>query len=127
MQLTLQLQPGVTQRFRTLREVSHWCALNHRGGVAAIAASVDMSPSALARKLAGNADDPHRTLDIDDWVRTIEATGDYTPVFWLIEKFLPSDEQKRQAAVDQLSNLMPQIAALLAEAGVSQAKAGGRR
>ena len=125
MQLTLQLQPGLTQRFRTLREVSHWCALNHRGGVASIAAAVDMSPSTLARKLAGNDDDPHRTFDIDDWVRAVEATGDYTPVLWLVEKFLPSDEQKRKAAVDQLSNLMPQIAALLADAG-AQPKAGRR-
>jgi hypothetical protein len=119
MQLTLQLQPGLTQRFKTLREVSHWCALNHRGGVASIAAGVDMSPSELARKLAGNPDDPHRTLDIDDWVKAIEATGDFTPVLWLVEKFLPSDEQKRRSAVDQLSTLMPQIAALLVEAGAS--------
>ena len=117
MQLTMDLQPGLTQRFKTLREVTHWCALNHRGGVAAIAAGLDMSPSALARKLAGNPDDPHRTLDIDDWVGLVAETGDHTPVLWLIEKFIPSDEQRRKAAVDQLSTLMPQIAALLSEAG----------
>lgn len=117
MQLTLQLQPGLAQRFKSLREVTHWCALNHRGGVAAIAAQVDMSPSTLSRKLAGNPDDPHRTLDIDDLVRVLEATGDYTPVYWLIDRFLPSDDQKRKAAVDQLSTLMPQLAALLADAG----------
>ncbi len=125
MQLTLQLQPGLSQRFRTLREVMHWCALNHRGGVASIAADVDMSPSQLARKLAGNDDDPHRTLDIDDWVRVLAETGDYTPLYWLIEKFLPSDDQKRRAAVDQLSTLVPQLAALLVDAGATPAK--GRR
>lgn len=125
MQLTMELQPGLTQRFKTLREVTHWCALNHRGGVAAIAAGLDMSPSTLARKLAGNLEDPHRTLDIDDWVRVVTETGDHTPVLWLIEKFIPSDEQRRKAAVDQLANLMPQIAALLAEAG-PPAKAGRR-
>lgn len=125
MQLTLQLQPGISQRFKSLREVTHWCALNHRGGIASIAAGVDMSPSQLARKLAGNDDDPHRTLDIDDFVRVLTETGDYTPIYWLIDRFLPSDDQKRKAAVDQLSNLMPQLAALLAEAGVP-AKAGKR-
>lgn len=126
VQLTLEMQPGLTQRFKSLRQVTHWCALNHRGGVGSIAAGVDMSPSQLARKLAGNDDDPHRTLDIDDWVRVIAETGDFTPLYWLIEKFLPSDDQKRRAAVDQLSNLMPQIAALLADAGVSTPKAGRR-
>lgn len=125
MQLTLQLQPGLAQRFKTLREVTHWSALNHRGGVASIAAGVDMSPSQLARKLAGNDDDPHRTLDIDDWVRVLAETGDYTPLYWLIEKFLPSDDQKRRAAVDQLSTLVPQLAALLVDAGAVAAK--GRR
>lgn len=117
MQLTMELQPGLTQRFKTLREVTHWCALNHRGGVASIAAGLDMSPSTLARKLAGNRDDPHRSLDIDDWVGVIAETGDSTPVLWLIERFIPSDEQRRRAVVDQLSQLIPQIAALLAEAG----------
>ncbi len=125
VQLTLEIQPGLAQRFKSLREVTHWSALNHRGGVASIASGVDMSPSQLARKLAGNEDDPHRTLDIDDWVRVLGETGDYTPLYWLIERFLPSDDQKRRAAVDQLSTLMPQIAALLVDAGATPAK--GRR
>lgn len=118
VQLTLEIQPGLTQRFKSLRQITHWAVLNHRGGVSSIAAGVDMSPSNLARKLAGNPDDPHRSLDIDDWVRIVEESGDFAPVYWLIERFLPSDDQKRKAAVDQLSSLMPQIAALLADAGV---------
>jgi hypothetical protein len=117
MQLTLDLTGSLTQRFKTLRECTHWSALNARGGIAAVAAGIDMSPSQLARKLAGNPDDPHRSLDIDDWVRAVEASGDLSPVYWLVERFLPSDAQKRQAAVDQLAQLMPQIAALLEVAG----------
>ena len=126
MQLTLDLQAGLAQRYRSLREVLQWCALNGRGGVASIAAAIDMSPSELARKLAGNELDPHRTLDVDAFVRILEATGDYTPIYWLIEKFLPSEDQKRQAAVDQLAALMPQIAALLNQAGPVPGKGSKR-
>jgi hypothetical protein len=126
VQLTLHLQPGLTQHHKTLREVTHKVALNFRGGPAAIAPALDMSPSELARKLAGNPDDSHRTLDIDDFVKVLEATGDFTPIYWLIEKFLPSDDQKVQAAADVVLSLAPQLAAAMAVLGAKPAK-GGRR
>lgn len=125
MQLTLQLQPGLTQQHKTLRECVAAAVYQHRAGIGGVAAAIDMSPSELGRRLNHSKDDPQRNLDIDLLAQIIEATGDHRPVLWLIEKFLPSDEQKRQAAVDQLSNLMPQIAALLVDAGVP-AKAGRR-
>lgn len=127
MQLTLKFEPGLTQQHKTLRSVTQASVLNHRGGVAAVAPDVDMSPSQLGRKLSGNPEDPHRTLDIDDWVNVIQSTGDFTPIYWLIERFLPNDDEKRRAAVDQLSQLMPQIAQLLAQAGGHPPTRGGRR
>lgn len=117
-QLTLSFTPGLTVRHKSLREITQVSVIKSNGGIAGVAPAVDMSPSHLGRKLAGNADDPHRTLDIDDWVRVVEASGDLTPIYWLIEKFLPSDEQRRAAAVEQLSLMMPQLAALLEDAGV---------
>ncbi len=125
MQLTLELQPGLTQQYRTLRECVAAAVYQHRGGIGGVAAAIDQSPSELGRRLNHADGDPQRNLDIDDLARIVEATGDHRPVLWLVEKFLPSDEQKRRAAVDQLAALMPQIASLLADAG-STAKAGGR-
>lgn len=58
-------------------------------------------------------------------VRVMHSTGDLSPLHWLMAEFVQDVDTKRQAAVDQLSNLMPQIAALLAEAGGS-VKAGRR-
>jgi hypothetical protein len=125
MQLTLELQVGLTQQHKTLRECVAAVVYQHPHGIGGVAAAVDMSPSELGRRLNHAKDDPQRNLDIDDVVRIVEATGDHRPVLWLVEKFLPSDEQKRKSAVDQLSNLMPQLAALLAEAGATGK--GGRR
>ena len=125
MQLTLELQPGLTQQYRSLRECLCAVVYQHRAGIGGVASALDMSPSDLGRRLNHGDGDPLRNLDVDLLARVVEATGDHRPVLWLVEKFLPSDEQKRKSAVDQLSTLMPQIAALLAEAGAPQ-KAGRR-
>lgn len=126
MQLTLELQSGLTQQYRTLRECIAAVVYQFKGGIGGVAQALDMSPSDLGRRLNHGDGDPLRNLDIDLIKPIVEATGDHRPIYWLVEKFLPSDEQKRKAAVDQLSNLMPQLAALLADAGVQQTKAGRR-
>jgi hypothetical protein len=125
MQLTLTLAPGLTQRHRTLRDCLQTAVIRSKGGVAGIAPSLDMSPSQLGRKLAGNEDDPHRTLDIEDFDKVLSELakeGDHAPLFWLIEKYLPSDDQRRAAAMDQLSALLPRIVELVADASASGRK-----
>jgi hypothetical protein len=117
MQLTLQLQPGLTQQHKTLRECI--AAVVYQQGIGTVAPAVDMSPSELGRRLNHAKDDPQRNLDVDDLVALIAATGDHRPILWLVERFIPDDATKRRAAVDQLSTLMPQIAALLEAADVS--------
>lgn len=129
VQLTLQLQPGLTRRFKSLRAVTQWAVLNHRGGPAAIAAAVDMSPSEFGRKLSGDEKDPHRTLDVDDWEKTVAelvAAGDTSPLLYLIERFLPSDEQRRLAAIDLITTSLPQLLEAASALGAVPAKAGKR-
>jgi len=125
MQLTLTLSPGLTQRHRTLRDCLQTAVIKSKGGVAGIAPAVDMSPSLLGRKLAGSEDDPHRTLDIEDFDAVLTALaeeGDHTPLFWLIEKYLPSDEQRHAAAMDQLHALMPRLTELVAQVSGAPSK-----
>lgn len=126
MQLTLELQPGLTEQYRSLREVIASTVYQHRSGIGGVATALDMSPSELGRRLNHSKDDPQRNLDVDDLVRIVEATGDLSPIYWLAEKFVPNDEQKHTAAVEQLQRMLPQLAHLLAVAGHSPAK-GGRR
>jgi len=115
-QLMLELQTDVRQRFSTLRECLHWTALNDPRGIKAIAADCDISVSELSRRLNPSDDDP-RSCDVNLMVKVMRSTRDLAPLHWLMSEFLQDQDTKRRAAVDQLANLMPQIAALLAEAG----------
>lgn len=123
-QLTLELQSHVRQRFATLRECLHWTALNDTRGIKAIAADCDLSVSELSRRLHPSEDDP-RSCDVNLMVKVMHSTRDMAPLHWLMAEFLQDAETKRRVAVDQLSTIMPQIAALLADAGVTSK--GGRK
>ncbi len=122
MQLTLQLKPGLTQQYRTLRECTAACVYQYRGGISGAAGHVDMSPSELGRRLAHGESDPQRSLDIDDWVDLIDGMQDFRPIFWLIERFLPNDEQKRAAAVDRIQQLLPELVDLVKSAAPTKAR-----
>lgn len=118
-QLTLHLQPGLLQRYSSLRECVYHSALNDPRGLKAIAADCDISVSELSRRLNPSEGDP-RSLDVDLFVRVMDSTQDHTPLHWLMTRFLQDEDSKRRAAVDQLAQLMPQIATLLADAGASR-------
>lgn len=126
-QLTLELQLGLLQRYRTLRECVHHTALDYPKGMKALAAECDISQSELSRRLAPSDGDP-RSLDVDLMVRIVEVTGDLRPLHWLVARFVPSEQDRRQAAVDTLAQMMPRIAELLATAGGDPRQVkGGRR
>lgn len=116
-QLTLDFEPGLTERHRLLsacvREAAHRCARPMK----AIAADCDMSESNLSRKLNANPDDA-RNLSVDELVQLIEATGDLSPIYWLIEKFAIDDEGKQRRAQAELAKQLPNLIALLKQVGV---------
>ena len=123
-QLTLELQTDVRKRFTSLRECLHWTVLNDPRGIKAVAADCDLSVSELSRRLHPSDDDP-RSCDVNLMVKVMHSTRDLAPLHWMMAEFLQDEDAKRRSAVDQLSNLMPQLAALLADAGVP-AKGRGR-
>ena len=124
-QLTLELHPDVRKRFGSLRECVHWSALNDPRGIKAIAGDCDISVSELSRRLHPSDDDP-RSCDVNLMVRIMHSTRDLAPLHWLMAEFLQDEDTKRQAAVDQLAALMPQIAALLNQAGPVPGKGSKR-
>jgi len=113
IQYSLDLEPAITEQFRTLKQVLAAAVYSYRGGLGSVAVHCDLSPSALSRMLNENEDDP-RHLPVDLMVRIIEATQDMRPIHWLIARFLPSEEARTRAAVAQLESLAPQIVAALA-------------
>lgn len=84
----------------------------------AIAADMDMSSSDLGRRLSPSEGDPRR-LSVDDLVRLIDATGDLSPIYWLIEKFAIDDEARQRRAQAELAKQLPGLIALLKQVGVA--------
>lgn len=114
-QLTLDFEPGLTEKFPHLLDCVRATAYTHRNPLKTIAADMDVSQSDLSRKLAGNPDDPRR-FSLDDLERFIDATGDMSPVYWLVAKYLQDERVKRDRALQELATQMPTLLALIAAA-----------
>ncbi|MDB5777580.1 MAG: hypothetical protein JWP38_3713 [Herbaspirillum sp.] len=115
-QMTLDFQPGLTDRFTGVLDCIRQGAYTHRNPLKTIAADMDMSQSELSRKLSGNMDDPRR-LSVDDLEKYLTATGDMTPIYFLVEKYLSDDEAKQRRALGELAKQLPTLLSLLKAAG----------
>lgn len=114
-QMTIDFTPGLTERHVSLLDCIRQTVYTHRNPLKTIAADMDMSQSDLSRKLAGNPDDPRR-LSVEDFEKCIVATGDFTPIYYLIEKYLQDETARQKRAVAALAKAMPDILALLKQA-----------
>lgn len=114
-QLTIDFTPGLTERHDSLLDCIRHGAYSHRNPLKTIAADMDMSQSELSRKLGNNPDDP-RKLSVGDLEKYIEATGDTTPIYWLIEKYLQDESAKQKQALAAISKVLPDLMALLKSA-----------
>lgn len=111
-QMTLDFTPGLTERHRSLLDCMRESAYTQRNPLKTIAADMDMSQSDLSRKLAGNPDDPRR-MSVEDFERYLAATGDMTPIHYLVEKYLVDEEVAQRAAASELMKKMPELLALV--------------
>lgn len=112
-QLTLSLDPTLTQRFKTLRQCLHATVLRDPRGVKAVAADCDLSESELSRRLSPKSPDDPRSLDVDLMVEILASTGDFMPIDWLVSRFVPNDQHRRAAALQQFERLMTDAAGML--------------
>lgn len=96
-QLTLSLEPSLVERWPTLRKF-----IAHRVEVQAkpaktIAAEMDMSPSALSRKLHPGEADTAR-FNVDDLEAYLERTGDVAAIIeYLGTKYMCGGDETRKA------------------------------
>ena len=115
-QLTIDFEPGLTERHDTLLDCVRECAYTNRNPLKTIAADMDLSQSELSRKLANNPEDP-RKMSVGDLEKFIVATGDTTP--YLVEKYLQDESAKQKQAISALAKAMPDILSLMKQAGMA--------
>lgn len=111
-QLTIDFAPGLAERHQSALDCVRECAYTHRYPLKTLAADMDMSQSELSRKLGHNPDDPRR-FTLDDLEKFITATGDMTPIYYLVEKYLEDSDLRQRRALAELVKLAPQLAALI--------------
>jgi len=113
LQFSFDLEPGITEQFRTLKQVVAASVYGCRIGLGGVASHCDLSPSALSRMLNENEGDP-RHLPMDLLPKILEATQDLRPVHWLNAKFVLDEATKQRAAVSELASMLPHITSVLA-------------
>lgn len=111
-QLTLNFEPGLVERYGSLRD----CIATgvYQRGLKRVAIDLDQAPSNLSVQLS---DDPSRRFSVDSLEAYIEKTGDKTPVLYLVERFLAPELQNKgikqvEAVKAQLAELMRQVEGL---------------
>lgn len=112
MQLEMDFEPGLTQRYPDLIDLIAAVVYGNRLGLNDIAGALDMAPSQLSRMLNRQSDDK-RHFPANALPALIAATGDLRPVYWLVERFVESPDVRKQRAVDELATLLPRIDELL--------------
>lgn len=120
VQHTLNFEPGLSERWRSLKACVRERVYGHMRPLKAIAADMDLSESELSRKLADNPAD-QRNFSCDDLEAYIAKTQDVTPIFYLIEKYAVNPEVKRAYAAAELARALPEILALAKALNVKSA------
>ncbi|ADU99420.1 hypothetical protein [Alicycliphilus denitrificans] len=105
-QLTLNFEPGLIDRYGSLRE----CVATgvYQRGLKRVAIDLDQAPSNLSVQLS---EDTSRHFSVDSLERYIEKTGDKTPVLYLVERFLAPELQNK--GIKQVEAMKAQLQAML--------------
>jgi hypothetical protein len=119
--MTLDLDGSLVSTHRSLRD----CVAQgvYKRGLKTVAADLDLSPGNLSVALS---DDPHRKLGVDDLERYIQCTGDKTPIYYMVAKYLGDEGAARDQALGQVAELLQSLPAVLAAAGLNSTPARRR-
>ncbi|CAN7704549.1 hypothetical protein LJR066_005722 [Acidovorax sp. LjRoot66] len=111
---------GLPARFPTCLDCVRVCAHESGQHHYTIAKSMGISPSDLSRKLASKPNDCRR-FTLNDLEAYMQSTQDFTPVLYLVQKYIPDlATGDRAAATAALRAAVPQLKALLKAAGVAE-------
>lgn len=111
-QLTLNFEPGLSERYPSFRE----CVASsiYRYGLTNAAIDLDKAPGNLSVELSA---DPARKFGIEDFERYLAKSRDFTAIYYLIDKFL-KDEAGDEPSAAELKAMFKQMAPHFKRLGV---------
>lgn len=119
VQLTLGMEPGLSERYGSLKEVA--AAGVYRHGLKRVAGKLYVYPGNLSVMLAN---DGQRHFDVDMLEQYIAEFGDLTPIYYLVAKYCGDRFADREDALSRVEALLEELPGLLAHAGVKVKKKG---
>lgn len=115
-QVSLNFEPGLADRFPSLRE----CVATgvYQRGLGKVAISLNKAPGNLSVELS---EDPSRNFSVDSLETYIRETGDLTPVYYLVDRFLheKAPQANNSAAMAELPEALAKVLALAKQAGLA--------
>lgn len=114
MQLSIDFSPDLQRQHATLMDAVRASVYGCGKPFKHIAADLDMSVSELSRKLNPSPTD-NVNFPLKLFADLMESTGDLTPLLWLVGRFVPDNDQRRQMAIHNAEKLMSEFAAVLTE------------
>ena len=116
-QLTLDLEPGLVERYRCLRDVV--AAGVYQRGLKRVAGDLDIAPGNLSCMLN---DDSQRKLGTDDLERYIQTQGDLTPIHYLLARYMGDMAASEAHTLKRVESLLSEVAALVGQKPAGKAK-----
>lgn len=113
-QLTLAFDEGLVNAHRNLRDCV--AAGIYKRGLKRIAPDLGLAPGNLSAALS---DDSPRKFCVDELELYIQATGDKTPIHYLVAKYLGDESASRDQALGQVAELLQSLPQMLAAAGLN--------
>ncbi len=115
IQMTLDLEPDLTERYRSLKETV--AAGVYRRGLKRLAADLDVAPGNLSVMLS---DDGQRHFDLNLLEAYIQKTGDLTPINYLVARYCGDRSAARDEALERVQEMIRELPTLLSSMGVNK-------
>lgn len=115
LQLTLELEPGLLERHRNVREVAA-CGI-YRRGLSRTAMEMDVAPGNLTCMLN---DESQRKFGVDDLERYIQISGDLEPIRYLIARYMGDQAAAEASTMKRIEGLLVEVTALASQAGIKK-------
>lgn len=114
-QLTLEFEPGLAERYKSLRECMVSCIYSR--GLSNVADDLGKSPGNLSSELT---DEGTRHFSIDSLDRYLRKTGDMTPIHYLLAQYLGDQAAVEGAALSRVQDQLADMAAMVAQIASAQ-------
>lgn len=115
-QFELDFTPGLTEQFPDfmdcVRDSVYGCGRSFKVVAGELNHPKGWSSADLTRRLSNNPNDSVN-FPLAEFPATITATGDLTPIYWLVEKFCEIPEAKKQRILQELDNLLTRLPTLI--------------